>query len=60
MYKSNSLKYYYLYFKESFLFNCIIYLSFYKSETSLNFSYFVRQDFVKIQNFDGYDVIMTY
>ena len=32
---------------------------FLKSETSLNFSNFDRQDFVKIQNFDGYDVIMT-
>ena len=32
---------------------------FLKSETSLNFSNFGRQDFVKIQNFDGYYVIMT-
>ena len=32
---------------------------FLKSETSLNFSNFDRQDFVKIQNFDGYDIIMT-
>ena len=32
---------------------------FLKSETSLNFPNFDRQDFVKIQNFDGYDVIMT-
>ena len=32
---------------------------FLKSETSLNFSHFDRQDFVKIQNFNGYDVIMT-
>ena len=31
---------------------------FLKSETSVNFSNFYRQDFVKIQNFDGYDVIM--
>ena len=31
---------------------------FLQSETSLNFSNFDRQDFVKIQNFDGYDVMM--
>ena len=37
---------------------CIIYLSFLKSETSLNFSNFDRQDFVNVQNF-GYGVIMT-
>ena len=35
---------------------CIIY----SSETSLNVSHFDQQDFVKIQNFEGYDVIMTY
>ena len=32
---------------------------FLKSETSLNFSNFDRQDFVKNQSFDSYDVIMT-
>ena len=31
----------------------------FKSETSLNFSNIDRQDFAKIQNFDGCDVIMT-
>ena len=30
-----------------------------KSKTSLDFSNFDRQDFVNIQNFDGYDIIMT-
>ena len=32
---------------------------FLKPEISLNFSNFDRQDFVKSQNFDRYDVIMT-
>ena len=32
---------------------------FVQSETSLSFSNFDQRDFVKIQNFDGYDVIMT-
>ena len=32
---------------------------FLKSETFLNISNFDRQDFVKTQNFDGYDAIMT-
>ena len=47
MYNSNSLKYYYLYYKESFFLSiCIIYLSFLNSEMSLNFSNFDWQDFV--------------
>ena len=32
---------------------------FLKSETSLNLSNFDRQDFVKFQIFDGYDVVTT-
>ena len=44
---------------QNFLAICIIYLSFLQSETSLNFSNFDRQDFVKIQNFDYYGVMMT-
>ena len=60
MYKSNSLKYYYLYLKESFRFNYYhLFVIFLKSETCLSVSNLDRQDFVKIQNFDDYDVIMT-
>ena len=35
-----------------------LFVIFLQSETSLNFSNFDQQDFVKIQNFDGYDIIM--
>ena len=45
--------------KKKVLSICIIYLLFFRPEPSLNFSNFDRQDFVKIQNFDGYDVSMT-
>ena len=40
---------------------CITYFSCYflKSETSLNVSYFDQHNFIKIQTFDCYDVIMT-
>ena len=40
-----------------FLFSTV-YLSFLNSETSLNFSFFICEIFVKTQNFDSYDVIM--
>ena len=59
MYNSNSLKYYYLRIKFSFQFVSFLNICrFLKSEMSLNFSNFDRQDFVKIQTFDGYDIIM--
>ena len=46
MYNSNFLKLYYLYLKISILFNLShLFSRFLKSETSLNFSHFDRQDF---------------
>ena len=45
--------------KTVFFVFCNIYLSFLKSETSLSFSSLIGEIFVKTQNFDSYDVIMT-
>ena len=57
MYNTNSLKCYYLYLKESLLSIVSFICRFITSVTSLNFSNFDRQDFLKTQTFDGYDAL---
>ena len=45
--------------KKFFFSFCIVDLLVFKSETSLNYSTFEQQDFVKTQNYDSNDVIVT-
>ena len=46
--------------KIQFFFQFVLFICrFLKSETSLDFFNFDRQDLLKIQNFNTYDVIMT-
>ena len=60
MYNSNFSKFYFFISKIKFSFQFVPFICrFLKSETTLNFSYFNRQDFEIMQIFDGYDVIMT-
>ena len=60
LYNPNSLKYYYLY-KKGFLFNFYhLFVKFYSyKRLQTLISNFHWQDFVKTQNFDGCDVIVT-